>query len=240
MEHDIRPRREMVPFLEHPVMVFLSRMMDMIILSILWLLCCIPVVTIGASTSALYYTTLKFARGDGAVKTVRTFFQGFRIHFLRSMLALPLAAVILAIAIADFLALYSGLLPMPADWFKYIFAIPIPVALMLVSYVFPLIAFYKDGVLTSFANAFRLVFKNIFVALLVTVINWLPVAWFFLNLESFLQFIVILTLLGPGAIGYINGILLHNVLKKHMRPSDFPYIGEDSGYVAEFDEDSEK
>ena len=34
-------------------------------LNILWFLCCIPIVTIGASTTALYYTSLKIVRGGG-------------------------------------------------------------------------------------------------------------------------------------------------------------------------------
>ena len=36
-----------------PVFTVFSRIGDMMILSLLWLLCCLPVVTIGASTAAL-------------------------------------------------------------------------------------------------------------------------------------------------------------------------------------------
>lgn len=47
--------------LENPVWNFLGKLVDMMILTGLWLICCIPVVTIGASTTALYSVTLKMA-----------------------------------------------------------------------------------------------------------------------------------------------------------------------------------
>lgn len=40
----------------------LLRVSDLVALSLLWLLCSLPVITIGASTSALYYTAMKLVR----------------------------------------------------------------------------------------------------------------------------------------------------------------------------------
>ena len=50
-------------------------------LNILWLICCLPIVTIGASTTALFYVTLKMAedRDDGLTGM---FFRAFRQNFL--------------------------------------------------------------------------------------------------------------------------------------------------------------
>ena len=52
-------------------------------LNILWFLCCIPIVTIGASTTALYYTSLKIVRGEDHALT-RMFFRSFRENFRQS------------------------------------------------------------------------------------------------------------------------------------------------------------
>ena len=38
-----------------------NKITDLVTLNILWLLCCIPIITIGASTSALYQVTLQIA-----------------------------------------------------------------------------------------------------------------------------------------------------------------------------------
>lgn len=40
----------------------LLRVSDVVALSLLWLLCSLPILTLGASTSALYYTAMKLVR----------------------------------------------------------------------------------------------------------------------------------------------------------------------------------
>ena len=49
-------------------------------LNLLWLLCCIPIVTIGASTTALYYTSLKIVRGEDH-SLAHTFFRSYYNRF---------------------------------------------------------------------------------------------------------------------------------------------------------------
>ena len=41
--------------IDNPVMQFLSKMFDLIVLNLIFILSCIPIITIGASISALYY-----------------------------------------------------------------------------------------------------------------------------------------------------------------------------------------
>ena len=50
--------------MDSPVMRFLSRVCDLMILNFMCLICCIPIVTIGASVTALYSVTLKMVRGE--------------------------------------------------------------------------------------------------------------------------------------------------------------------------------
>ena len=47
---------------------------DLMILNIVFLICCLPVVTIGASLTALHYVTLKMARNEESY-IVRSFFK---------------------------------------------------------------------------------------------------------------------------------------------------------------------
>lgn len=56
-----------------PVIAFLNKMTDLILLNVIWLLCCLPVVTAGAATTAAYYVSITSIRcGDGYV--VKRFF----------------------------------------------------------------------------------------------------------------------------------------------------------------------
>ena len=47
---------------ENAFMCFVNKIIDLVVLSILWVLGCIPVVTIGVSTAALYYAVTKSVR----------------------------------------------------------------------------------------------------------------------------------------------------------------------------------
>ena len=51
---------------DSPFWSFMSRIADLVIVNILWLVFCIPVFTIGASTAAMYRVTLNLVRGEGA------------------------------------------------------------------------------------------------------------------------------------------------------------------------------
>ena len=61
-------------------MRFLSKVADMIILNILFLITCIPIFTIGASMTALYYVTLRMVSGEeGPVS--KDYFRSFKQNF---------------------------------------------------------------------------------------------------------------------------------------------------------------
>ena len=56
---------------------FLAKVFDCGILSVLWIVCSIPVFTMGAATIAMYTVTLKMVKNEeGAI--VRSFFKAFR------------------------------------------------------------------------------------------------------------------------------------------------------------------
>lgn len=59
---------------------------QLIIASILWGFCCIPVFTIGASCTALYYTVVKVVRRDVGSSVWSEFFHSFRQNFFQSLI----------------------------------------------------------------------------------------------------------------------------------------------------------
>ena len=65
---------------DNPVWRFIGKFWDVLILNVLWLVCSIPIVTIGASTTAMYYVTLKLARDEDGY-TIRSFFKSFKENF---------------------------------------------------------------------------------------------------------------------------------------------------------------
>lgn len=63
--------------IDNPIWKFIGNLWDFFVLSVLWLVCSIPVVTIGASTTALYYVTLKMASNQEG-KLRQQYFHSFR------------------------------------------------------------------------------------------------------------------------------------------------------------------
>lgn len=65
---------------DSPLNMIISKTIDMIVLSALWFVCCLPVVTIGASTTALYYSTVKAIRKNRGYAE-KNFFHAFKTNF---------------------------------------------------------------------------------------------------------------------------------------------------------------
>ncbi len=59
----------------NPVWRFMGKVADMFFLTVLWVVFSLPIITIGASTKALYYVTLKMAGGKEGVP-LAVFFPG--------------------------------------------------------------------------------------------------------------------------------------------------------------------
>lgn len=65
---------------DNPVWRFIGKFFDLMILNLLWFVCSIPIVTMGASTTAVYYVTLKLVR-DEEGSTIKDFFKSFKENF---------------------------------------------------------------------------------------------------------------------------------------------------------------
>lgn len=82
---------------ESPVGRVVSRLLDLVILNVLYILFCLPVFTIGAATSALYYCTARMADGT-FVSPLRDFWKGFRENF-KAVTPVSLAALAIVAAL---------------------------------------------------------------------------------------------------------------------------------------------
>lgn len=65
---------------DNPVWRFIGKFFDVMILNLLWVVCSIPIVTMGASTTAVYYVTMKLVRDEDG-PTIRSFFKSFKENF---------------------------------------------------------------------------------------------------------------------------------------------------------------
>ncbi len=78
---------------EGPIFTFLDKVGRMILLSVLWFVGCLPIVTIGTSTTALYYAVIKNIRRDHGT-AFQEFWRSYRSNLKRGV---PATVILLLI-----------------------------------------------------------------------------------------------------------------------------------------------
>lgn len=180
-------------------------------LNLLWLLCCIPIVTIGASTTALYYTSLKIVRGEDH-SLAHTFFRSFRENFRQStVLWLILLTAGLFLAGDGYLAyrLRAASTGSAAVLWTLILALVIGAAVVytiVLLFVFPLVASVTNTNWAMLKNSFFIGTHYLFCTILVFAVHF---AMFFAVVSVFTP----LLLLGEGLCALISAYLMSNVLR---------------------------
>ncbi len=68
-----------------PLVTFLMKLGDMVILHVIWLICCIPVITAGPATAAAHYVALRIVRDEGS-SVWTMFWKAFRRNFRQGVI----------------------------------------------------------------------------------------------------------------------------------------------------------
>lgn len=192
--------------LDNPVWQFVGNIADMLLLSIFWYLCCLPVFTIGCGTTAVYYVTLKLVthrEGYTAASFWKSFKENFRQGTVIWLLCLAAGAV-LAIDLYWALAGGSsvGAALMPA------FCILLLLYAMFVTMLFPLLARCSNQTKTLLGMCFAMTVRSflpVLSALIVTAAVFLTGIFLFWPL----------LLIAPGLAAYINSYTFDRILAKY-------------------------
>jgi uncharacterized membrane protein YesL len=142
---------------EKGIWAWLSTMVDVCGLSIVWIFLCLPVVTIGPATAALYYTVVKCVRGreSGAFGYYfRSFLSGFKTGLLATLAVLP-AALLLWMG-HDVVRWYGTNLGGAAYilYVAYYFALIVPGGVL--CWLFPLLGRFEYSLKDLFRTALQL------------------------------------------------------------------------------------
>ena len=179
-------------------------------LNLLWFVCSLPIVTIGASTTALYYASLKLVREEDSSLT-RQFFRSFRENFKQAtVLWLILLGVGLFLG-ADGYILYhlrlSAAGPLAVMWTLILAVVTAAsvVYVIVLLYVFPLLASVCNTNRAMLKNAFLIGTHYLFATILIFAIHF---AMFFVVVAWFTPLIVF----GEGLCALISAWLLNSIL----------------------------
>lgn len=138
--------------LDGPFYKGLCYVTDFILIVCMWLVCCIPVITIGASTTALYSTSMRLHE-ERERYIIREFFQAFRTNFKQATGAFFIQCFVGAILAVD---LYFWWV-MDMSIRGVMLAVTILMLLFFVIsslYLYPLIAKFKNPLVLQIKNSF--------------------------------------------------------------------------------------
>ena len=128
---------------DNPFWLGMGKIFDIFVLNVLWLLCCIPVITIGPATTALFYSMIHLVRNEGFSVT-QDFFRSFRQNFRQGiLLGIPLTLTG-AFLMADVWICYragTGIY----TFFMVFFAVMFLLWSFITLYAFPLLAKFEKS-----------------------------------------------------------------------------------------------
>lgn len=147
----------------------LTKIVDCVLLSILWMVSSIPIVTIGASTTALYYAVHKvILHNRGYVW--RDYWAAFRSNFKKSTIAWIIMLVVAAIFGIDIniMRQFSELGEKIGSIYT-VFYVFLAVELVWANYVFSYMARFEDKLGRIFRNTVVIMLMNLIWSLLVLI-----------------------------------------------------------------------
>lgn len=164
---------------DSPLMNVLNKISDLMWLNILALICCIPVVTAGASLTALHYMALKIVR-DEETYISRGFFKSFKDNFKQATVIWLILLVGFALIIGDFVITWN----MAGTFYQVLRAVFTVAGLLLLfeyAFVFPILAKFDNTIKTTMKNALVISivqFPKTIVMILLPVV-FIALIWFF-------------------------------------------------------------
>lgn len=201
--------------LDNGIMRFFSRVIDLVILNLLFIICCIPIVTIGASLTAMYSITLKMVRNEES-HIIREFLKSFKQNFRQGTI---LGAI--AIIIGFFITIDLRIIAMGYDNLKVVEILCYAVAIwsyIIFLYAFPISARFIYTTKEVFKNSFMISIVNLQWTLLLILLNIPFIGMLFYSGLSMLLLFTILIICGFSGLALIQSFIFRKVFEKYEIP----------------------
>lgn len=184
-----------------PIMRFLERVFDIVVLNLMTLILCVPLISAGGAMTALYKTMFDIREQNGT--TVRGYLHTFRAEF-RPAMGLGLLCIVAIAAFGGYIFLLYPKLSTESAWAWIILAAVGALFFFPMTFVFPLFAKYQNTVKKTIINAFFLSIRHILTTIVMLALQAVPVVVMLL-LPAYIPTIIMLWFLAgisfPAYIG---------------------------------------
>lgn len=194
---------------------FMGRLADLCILNVLCILCCIPVVTAGASITAMFYVTMKMVRNEEAY-IARSFFKSFKENFRQATVINIIMLVIAGVLYVDFRVAKS--MPGTASTvFQYLFLIFAILYVMLFTYIYPVLAKFYNSIKNTFRNAILMSVRHLPYTVLMIIVSICPVLVFHIqSARAQSMLFPLLIMVGFALVAYINSFFFVKIFDRYI------------------------
>lgn len=195
--------------LDSPLMNFLNKLCDIMILNILVLVFSLPIFTIGAAVTAGYYMSFKMVKNEESY-IVKGFWKAFKENFRQSTALWLIILAVCGVLFVDYrIVLYSGL---SFDRWLRLGLITVTLIIALgVSFVFAMQARFTNTVKHTLKNSFLMALSHLPSAVLFVVSYAVPV----ILLYFIPQILPVIVLLAIGLLIYLKSFLFLKIFKKY-------------------------
>ena len=201
--------------MDNKFFTFMGRVADLCILNIICLICCIPIVTAGASITAMYYVTLKMVRNEEAY-IVRSFFKSFKENFKQATVTNLILIVVGVILYLD-MHVAKAMPGSAGQIFHVIFAAFAIVYFVLTLYVYPVLARFYNSTGNTIKNALLMSIRHLPYTVVMVMIELCPLL--LLLVRSFRvqsTLFILFLIMGFGLIAYCNSFFLAKIFDNYM------------------------
>lgn len=189
-----------------------ERMGNLILLNLLYLLFCIPVVTIGPATAALHYVTLKYA-ADEEDRVWAPFIHSFRQNLKQGMIVGVITTVVGVFLAFDLYWIYQ--MVSAGQAFDKVVLILVSLAcivyLMMTAYIYPLLARYDNSIKQMFRTSIILAIRHLPATLSMAVISAAPIVLLMYTPTTFMLSLTFYFFIGYAAIAFLQDKLMNRI-----------------------------
>jgi len=212
---------------------FMSRVADLMLLNILFIICCLPVVTIGSSITAMYYVTLKMVRNEESY-IAKSFFKSFRENFKQSTILwlIMLVAGILIFIDFNIVNQIQSTLTTIVRYGLYFITF---IYLLILIYLFPVLSKFYNSIKNTFQNALLMSIRHLPFSILLIVIWIAPIVITFIHPTIFMYSLLVWILIGFSLLSFLCSLLLVKVFDHYMPKEEEATPKEDGAIPKEKD-----
>lgn len=200
--------------MDNIIVRILTKIFDLILLNILFIVCSLPVITIGASITALYAVLLKMTENEEGY-IARGFLSAFKRNFRQSTIVWIILLIIGAFIAIDITIIFNAKGTIRNVSFVLISIVSL-FYIMEVIFIFPLIAKFENTTLRMFKNAVLIPASKLPAAVMVMVIVIMCIVVTFLNQATILYGAIIWNVIGVALVGYAVSFLLNAIFRSFL------------------------